>query len=205
MNELIKQGLVVYESAIAANPNRKAAKEAAYRQVNGLRELVTDDHDALSQWGSGIYSINKRHIGKKVSAQPKPSLPQSRASNRENGNGNTGDDDDNGTVSPTRMALSALGSLKPGKGYILNFGDLNLWAAATGTTPSAWTYVFRRGVALAKAGYEFEVVDGRDVSFIVRVVKVPQELSPQLMTIDSETLAKAVQAVLRSMGITETR
>ncbi len=198
LDDLINRGLEIYEHAIATGHSRNAARKAAYENTPGLKDIM-NDLDTRGTWGRRIGLINQRHgVGKRKYSPPDIKITDKSS------NGN--DDAGNSIVSPTQMIVSALEALKPNKGYILNLGDLTFWSAATGTSPSSWTYVFRRGATLAKAGYEFEVIDGREASFILRVTAIPQELpKPPKVVIDNDTLAKAVQAALRAMGITEVR
>lgn len=181
MNEqTIRQGLDQYDEALGAGMTYAEAKEFAYSSVPGLRESLSDISNA-GMWGNEIKRINKAHRAE----SPQRTAAKIVTPPAINGN-NTREETfvrtSTGRINITETLLAWLECNRPAVGTEIALGNVALWGRLLGVTPTGITMPFRhydnRDNGLARAGWQFEIVDSAYRCFVVRVVAAPPPPAP---------------------------
>jgi len=182
--ELIDKGLTAYRQALEAGMDRTEAKEFAYSEVPAIRPVLKD-RGFLTHWGNGIKAVDKAlGIGNgsaphQSKVKPLPTIP----ANGKNGRGESFIRTSSGRINVTDSLLAWLENRRPAIGTVINLGDIDLWADLIGVTATGVTMPFRyydgrKQVGLARAGWQFEIVNPSYRCFSVRVVAAPAPPTP---------------------------
>ncbi len=197
MNEQIAYGLQQYEEARAAGMSASEAKEYAYSQTPGLKDIInTPDRRPSGVWGYGIKVINKRvgistngdkSVSENVSTdQPSPPHAAGRRMPHalvlyQSGLTNVGE-----------TILAAIDTYGVEVGQVIEFGDMYFWSAIIGCSRSAIQNILldRAGNRfMSAAGYSFEQVSNSDRRFSVRVTGIPRGKNADLLARRDELIA----------------
>ena len=197
MNELIARGLQQYEEALAAGMSTSEAKEYAYSQIPGLKDIINSAGRAASGvWGYGIKVINKRvgistngdkSVSKNVSTDHP--LPPAAAGKRtphtlvlyQSGLTNVGE-----------TILAAIDTYGVEVGQVIELGDMYFWSAIIGCSRSAIQNILMERAGnrvMSAAGYSFEPVSNSDKRFSVRVTGTPRDKNADLLARRDELVA----------------
>jgi len=197
MNERIAHGWQQYEEALAAGMNSAEAKEYAYSQIPGLKDIMNaPDRSAAGVWGSGIREINKRvgistngdkSVSKNVSTDHP--LPPHAAGRRmphalvlyQSGLTNVGE-----------TILAAIDTYGVEVGQVIELGDMYFWSAIIGCSRSAIQNILLERAGnrvMSAAGYSFEPVSNSDKRFSVRVTGIPRGKNADLLARRDELIA----------------
>ena len=197
MNELIARGLQQYEEALAAGMNSAEAKEYAYSQIPGLKNIMNaPDRSASGVWGYGIKVINKR-VGISTNGD-------------ENGSKNVSTDHplpphatgrrmphalvlyQSGLTNVGETILAAIDTYGVEVGQVIELGDMYFWSAIIGCSRSAIQNILMERAGnrvMSAAGYSFEQVSNSDRRFSVRVTDIPRGKNADLLARRDELIA----------------
>jgi len=197
MNELIARGLQQYEEALAAGMSSTEAKEYAYSQIPGLRDIMNSpDRVASGVWGWNIRKINKRvgistngdkSVSENVSTdQPSPPHAAGRRMPHalvlyQSGLTNVGE-----------TILAAIDTYGVEVGQVIELGDMYFWSAIIGCSRSAIQNILMERAGnrvMSAAGYSFEQVSNSDRRFSVRVTDIPRGKNADLLARRDELIA----------------
>jgi hypothetical protein len=197
MNEQIAYGLQQYEEALATGMSTSEAKEYAYSQIPGLKDIInTPDRAALGVWGYGIKVINKRvgistngdeNGGKNASAAYTP--PPAAAGKR---TPHTLVLYQSGLTNVGKTILAAIDTYGVEVGQVIELGDLYFWLPIIGCSRSAIQNILLERAGnrvMSAAGYSFEQVSNSDRRFSVRVTGIPRDKKADLLARRDELIA----------------